>query len=113
MKGLTMKDKGNHSWVDEADKTEWANGWAVVSDPVKFASKFNMMVPGAYRYMTGDDIRRMENCGLIGRSGFFDRSDLETVRGILQYEQVCQQFNRQNHETGLDELCLPGAKINK
>ena len=81
-----MIQKSNYSREEGVDKTEWADGWAVVADPVKFASRFNLMVPGAYRYITGDDIRLMENCGLIGRSGFSDRSDIETVRGILQYE---------------------------
>ena len=82
-----MNHKSNLTQERRINDAEWANGWAVVADPVKFAAKFNCTVRGAYRYVTGDDIRQMEQCGLIGRSGFFDRSDLETVRGILQYER--------------------------
>jgi len=36
----------------------------------------------------------MAQCGLSGRCGFFDRSDLETVRGILRYEQHREQAAR-------------------
>ena len=67
---------------------DWANGWAITADPVHFAAKFNSIVPGAYRHVTDDDIRWMMKCGLIGRCGFFDRSDLQMVRGILQYELI-------------------------
>jgi hypothetical protein len=68
--------------------TEWSDAWAVMSDPVKFASRFNAAVPGSHRAVTPDDIRALAHCGLIGRHGFFDRTDMETVRGILQYEKV-------------------------
>ena len=68
--------------------TEWSDAWAVMSDPVKFASRYNAAVPGSHRAVTPDDIRVLAHCGLIGRHGFFDRTDLETVRGILQYEKV-------------------------
>jgi len=30
----------------------------------------------------------MKSCGLIGHSSYYGRSDLETVRGILEYEQM-------------------------
>jgi hypothetical protein len=66
--------------------SEWADGWAVVADPEKFAAKFNSTLPGAYRIITVNDIRQMAHCGLIGHHGFFERADLETVRGILRYE---------------------------
>jgi hypothetical protein len=66
----------------------WASTCEVVADPVKFAEKFNRTVPGAYKSITGDDIRRMTHCGLIGRYGFFLREDVETVRGVLRYEQL-------------------------
>jgi hypothetical protein len=48
-------------------------------------------VPGAYRRVTADDIRDMVECGLIGRHNYHYESDLETVRGILQYEQMREQ----------------------
>jgi hypothetical protein len=30
----------------------------------------------------------MTSCGLIGQYGYYGRSDLETVRAVLQYEQL-------------------------
>ena len=80
---------------------EWADGWAVVADPVRFAARFNAAVRGAYRKVTGDDIRQMAQCGLIGRCGFFDRSDMETVRGILRYEQLREDAAKQKMERDL------------
>ncbi len=57
------------------------------TDPTAFANWFNMKVPGAYRKITADDVCIITECGLIGKYGFYIRQDLETVRGILQYEQ--------------------------
>jgi len=56
------------------------------TNPEAFADLFNEKVQGAYRKVTGYDIRSMTKCGLIGRCGFYVRQDLETVRGILEYE---------------------------
>jgi len=67
-------------------QSEWADGWAVAADPARFAAKFRATVPAAYRTITANDIRQMAHCGLIGHHGFFERADLETVRGILRYE---------------------------
>ena len=72
-------------------ESEWADGWAIMAEPRRFAAKFNSTVPGAYRQVTIDDIRQMAQCGLIGRHGFFSREDLEIVRGILRYEQLREQ----------------------
>jgi len=69
-----------------ARKSGWVDGWAVIADTEKFAAKFNSTVPGAYRIISASDIRQMAHCGLIGRHGFFEHADLETVRGILRYE---------------------------
>jgi len=82
-------------------ETEWANGWAIMANPGRFAAKFNTTVPGAYRQVTVDDIRQMAQCGLIGRCGFFDRSDLETVRGLLQYEQFRERATEREMELEL------------
>ena len=68
--------------------SKWASVWEVVADPVRFAEKFNRTVPGAYKSVTGEDIRQMVHCGLIGRYGSFLREDVETVRGIMRYEQL-------------------------
>jgi len=83
-----MSNDSNPILEYEMEPIQWADGWAVIADPVRFASRFNLTVPGAYRRVTGDDVRLMAQCGLIGRCAFFNRFDLETVRGILQYEQL-------------------------
>jgi len=87
--------------------TEWSDAWAVVSDPVRFAAKFNAVVPGAFRPVTADDVRYLMHCGLVGRRGFFARTDLETVRGILLYEQVRERVGR-GARAGLDGFIVPG-----
>ena len=69
-------------------KSDWVDLWEVMADPVRFAAKFNATVPAAYRLVSAEDIRYMSHCGLIGRYGFFTQEDLETVRGILSYEQL-------------------------
>ena len=69
-------------------KDYWVALSEVMSDPVRLAAKFNATVPGACRPVSADDIRYMSHCGLIGRYGFYTREDLETVRGILRYEQL-------------------------
>lgn len=61
--------------------------------PDKFAAEVNAKLPGAHRQITVDDVRDMVACGLIGKFDCFLDLDLETVRAILQYEQLRQ--NRQ------------------
>lgn len=39
-------------------------------------------------YRSGQDIRDMTKCGLIGHYDYYGRFDLHIVRGILQYEQM-------------------------
>ena len=67
-----------------------------ITSPDKFADLFNIKVPGAYREITASDIRDMTTCGIIGRYGYFIHLDIETVRRILQYEQLRQ--NRQKRD---------------
>jgi hypothetical protein len=59
-----------------------------VSSPEKFADWYNVKIPDAYRKITADDVRLMTECKLIGRYRYYGRPDLETVRGVLQYEQL-------------------------
>jgi len=59
-----------------------------VSSPEKFADWFNSKILNACRKVTADDVRIMTECNLIGRYRFYGRQDLETIRGILQYEQL-------------------------
>lgn len=69
--------------------------------PDKFAAEVNAKLPGAHRLITVDDVRDMTSCGLIGRYGYFINLDLETVRAVLQYEQLRQ--NRQNRDAISDD----------
>jgi hypothetical protein len=92
-----MKSTLNPIWEYRPEPVEWADGWAIVAEPNRFADRFNTMVRGAYRQVTVDDIRQMAYCGLIGCHGFFTRDDLETVRGILLYEQLrCHHAKSKN-----------------
>lgn len=59
----------------------------LITSPEKFADYFNRKVPGAYRHITNKDVRLLTDCGLLRRHNYYSRSDLETVRAILQYEQ--------------------------
>ena len=55
----------------------------------KFASWFNETYPGAYRLITAEDAGGLTDCGLIGHNQYYSKSrDGETVRGILEYEQM-------------------------
>lgn len=60
----------------------------IITSPEKFAARFNALVPGAYRRITVQDIRDMTECGLIGQHRWYNRSDLETVRRVLRYEEL-------------------------
>jgi len=59
-----------------------------ILSPDKFVKWFNSVLPGAYRNITAQDIRDMTECGLIRCYGYYSRSDLETIRAILLYEQL-------------------------
>ncbi|MFC1953183.1 hypothetical protein ACFLWR_03535 [Chloroflexota bacterium] len=76
--------------------------------PEWFTSSFNKKFPGAYRLITVEDVNDMTDCGLIGRYGYYleniglsecygfnKQDDYETVRGILQYEQMRAKRQRQ------------------
>jgi len=56
--------------------------------PEDFAAWFNKAIPGAYRSITAQDVQDMVTSGLIGRYGYYMQLDIETVRAILQYEQL-------------------------
>ena len=62
--------------------------WEFITSPEKFAAWFNDKVPGAYREVTRDDIRLLTECGVIKRYGYYGDTDLQTVIGILNYEQL-------------------------
>ncbi len=59
-----------------------------VVSPDKFAEWFSLKVLGAYRKVTAEDVKLMQQVGLICKYGYYIRADLETVRSVLQYEQI-------------------------
>ena len=69
--------------------------------PDKFAAEVNAKLLGAHRQITVDDVRDMVTCGLIGRYGYFINLDLETVRAVLQYEQL--RLNRRKRDEIRDD----------
>lgn len=73
--------------------------WQPILTSDRFAAWFNSVVTGAYRKITVYDIRDMTQCGLIGRYGYYGRSDLEIVRAVLQYEHL-----RENREQKANTL---------
>ena len=83
-------------------KEDWVSLSEVMADPVRFAAKFNATVPGSYRMVSVDDIRYLSHCGLIGRHGFYTREDVDTVRGILRYEQLRE--HRLEQEKKLEQV---------
>lgn len=67
----------------------------------QFVEWFNRVVLGAYREITVEDVEDMVACGLIKRYGFYDDTDLQTVIGILNYEQLRE--NRQKRDEIKDD----------
>ena len=54
-----------------------------------FAKWFNVRCPGAYRKITGEDVRDLVACGLIHRYGHYSRvEDGKIILAILQYEHL-------------------------
>ncbi len=61
----------------------------ISNNPNDFAQWFNTRYPGAYRKITGEDIRDLTICGLIHRYWHYSRIHVvETIREILFYEQM-------------------------
>jgi len=59
-----------------------------ITHPEAFADLFNAKIPYARRKITSNDVRLMTKCNLIYKYGFYMQDDLETIRGILEYEQL-------------------------
>lgn len=68
----------------------------LIIKPEDFVAWFNKAIPGAYRSIDVEDVRDMTTCGLIGKYGYYIQLDVETVRAILQYEQLRE--NRQKRD---------------
>jgi hypothetical protein len=73
--------------------------------PDRFAIWFNSLIPGAHRSITAQDIRDMTRCGLIGRYGYYGRVDIETVRAVLQYEQLRHDSDKQTDAVRMCKRC--------
>ncbi len=89
------------------DLTELVIG--LTSNAERFADLFNTKLPGAYRQITVQAIRAMTDCGLIRRYGYYIHSDLETVRAVLEYEQLLEK--RMKKPAVEDKLEPPRCKI--
>ena len=63
-----------------------------ITSPEKFATWFNNKYQGVYRKISTQDVRDLTACKLIYRFGYYSPpQDGETIRGILQYEQMREQ----------------------
>jgi len=77
--------------------------WQFITSPDKFARAFNDKVAGAERRITADDVRLLTECGLIKKHGYYLQDDLQTVIGILNYEQRrLKTMERQDEKTSLE-----------
>ena len=85
----------------------------IITSPEKFAVLFNEKYPGTYRKITTQDVRDMTTCGLIGRYGFYLRVDLETIRGILEYEQLQRRNNYPLVVRCAGNFCLYSLKVKR
>ena len=92
-----------------------------ITSPNKFAALFNERLPDTHRNVIAEDIICMKKCKHICRHGFYIRDDLETVRGILLYEQMrdkesIQQPVKDKKELPKCKMCeqpLPPEPANK
>ena len=66
-------------------------------------------MPDAYRPMSGQDIRDMTKCDLIGQHGFYGRLDLQEVISLLKYEQMREKRSAQ--ESAEDKLEPPKCRM--
>jgi hypothetical protein len=68
-----------------------------ITQPEVFANFVNTKISGAYRKITTNDVCLMTEYNLIGKYEFYGSQDLETVRGILAYEQLREK--RATHQS--------------
>ena len=68
----------------------------MITRPEAVVTYFNEKYPGAYRQITAEDVEDMTTSGLIGRYRYYSTSqDGETIRGLLQYEQLREKRSTQ------------------
>jgi len=71
-----------------------------ITSPEAFAEWFNEKILNACRKLTVDDVCLMTECKLISRYRFYGHQDIETARGILQYEQMREKRSERLEERG-------------
>jgi hypothetical protein len=79
----------------------------ITSSPEKLAEWFNKKIPDACRKIVAKDVTLMTRCNLIGRFNYIIRQDLETIRGVLLYEQLREKQS----EPQDNEKKLPTCKM--
>jgi hypothetical protein len=77
-----------------------------ITSPEKFAEWFNKKYKGTHRQILTDDVKDMTVCGLVHRFGYYGEStDGETIRGILQYEQLRENRSLQQEKENKPPTC--------
>jgi len=83
-----------------------------ITSAEEFAEQFNEKYPGIFRRITREDINDMTACGLIHRyRGYSSSMDGETVRAILQYEQLREKRSVQQNKDEKDPICKICGKL--
>jgi hypothetical protein len=86
----------------------------ITSNPKHFAEWFNDKFSNACQKIDADDICVMTECKLIGRYGFYTRQDMETIRAVLQYEQMRQHRpSQQENQSDIPTCKLCGRRLPK
>jgi hypothetical protein len=76
--------------------------------PKRFPAWFNEKYPGVFRSVSVQDIKDLITCNLICRPGYLlTTQDGETIRGLLEYEQLREKRSKQNpvENTLLPPVC--------
>jgi hypothetical protein len=77
-----------------------------ITSPKAFAEWFNEKYIGACHHITPEDVKDMTVCGLIHRHGYYSESmDGETVRAVLQYEQLRENRSAQQEKEKNPPTC--------
>ena len=96
----------------------------ITASPPQFAQQFNLLVPGAPRKLTAEDVVKLTELGLVKRHGYYSpTADVETIRAIMAYEawRAVRNTNQELHQAEgqtpqLCRLCsqpLPISELRK
>jgi hypothetical protein len=76
----------------------------ITSSPNKFSVWFNENYTGAYRQISAEDVKDLTD--LIFRHGYYSGSmDGETIRAVLQYEQLWEHRSVQQDKEQESQCC--------